>query len=60
MDRVVASWAFEPMKERMSLIIPVQVVRTRKPLEAGENIITVDSALRDAGSLDPEQVRELP
>jgi len=41
----------------MNLIIPVQVVRTHKPLEAEESVVTVDSALRDAGSgyLDPEQ-----
>jgi hypothetical protein len=59
MDRVISGWAFEPMKERMSLVIPVQVLRSRKPLEAAETAVSVDSALRDAGTgyLDSDFVR---
>ena len=32
MEEVVAGWFFEPLPEPMTLVIPVQVLRTRKPI----------------------------
>jgi hypothetical protein len=38
MEKVVSTWSFEPMRERMNVIIPVQVKRTRKPLWQADNV----------------------
>jgi hypothetical protein len=51
MSEVVAGWAFEPMKERMNLIVPIQVVRTRKPLGAPVMMVGRPE-LRDGGCAD--------
>jgi hypothetical protein len=41
MENVVAHWTFEPMPERMNVIIPIQVKRTRRPLLPPENVMLV-------------------
>jgi hypothetical protein len=35
MSEVVSTWFFEPMPEAMRVILPVQVLRTEKPLPYG-------------------------
>jgi hypothetical protein len=61
MENVVAKWVFEPMSDRMNLIIPIQVKRTRKPLNTSENVIfvspNVDSA--DSGCVESDSGRQL-
>jgi hypothetical protein len=38
MEKVVSTWSFEPMRERMNVVIPVQVKRTRKPLWQSDKV----------------------
>ena len=62
MEKVVSTWSFEPMRERMNVIIPVQVKRTRKPLWQADKVefVTPDDtdvgsdAGVSAGCLDPD------
>jgi hypothetical protein len=60
MEKIVSTWSFEPMRERMNVVIPVQVIRTRKPLWRAEKIefVTPDEP-SDAGAtcLDPDSGR---
>jgi hypothetical protein len=53
MESVVASWQFAPMPERMNVVIPVQVKRTRRPLGMSamtENVIYLGPEVTDAGA----------
>lgn len=49
-EQVVADWAYEPMKQGMNVIIPVQVKRTAKPLVPPQSVIFVQPySATDAG-----------
>jgi hypothetical protein len=50
MANVVSGWVFEPMRERMKLVLPVQVRRTKKPMPSGHNVIVVSPDALDAGA----------
>lgn len=49
MASIVAGWQFAPMPERMNVVIPVQVKRTRRPLGNTENVIFLAPEVVDAG-----------
>lgn len=44
MSDVVGTWFFEPLPESMKVVLPVQVLRTDKPLPYGEARATADLA----------------
>jgi hypothetical protein len=54
MERVVAGWTFSPMRERMNVVLPIQVKRTRRPLALQEHVVIVSprsaDPVIDAGS----------
>ncbi|HEY0707935.1 MAG TPA: hypothetical protein VGG33_14115 [Polyangia bacterium] len=63
MEKVVSSWTFQEMRERMTLVIPIQVKRTNKPLwEAANNVeFAPDAGLTlSGGVLDADVVTEAP
>lgn len=64
MEKVVSSWTFQEMRERMTLVIPIQVKRTNKPLwQAANNveIYTPDAApALSGGALDADVVTDGP
>jgi hypothetical protein len=49
MAAIVAGWQFAPMPERMNVVIPVQVKRTRRPLGNAEAVIFLAPEVVDAG-----------
>ena len=49
MQDIVSSWSFQPMPERMNVVIPIQVKRTQKPLRLADNVIYVTPEVSDAG-----------
>lgn len=51
MEEVIASWTFQPMRERMTVVIPVQVRRTRKPLWQARNMEVVTPALSERSTV---------
>jgi hypothetical protein len=60
MENVASSWVFEPMTDRMTLVLPVQVRRTSKPLVADQKVEFLSSEISDAGSgcVDSDSGRE--
>ena len=48
MSNVIGGWFFEPMPESMSVILPVQVLRTDKPLPYGAARAAADTSARSA------------
>jgi hypothetical protein len=48
MEDVVASWSFQPMRERMTMVLPIQVRRTHKPLWQARDVEVVTPAERSA------------
>jgi len=54
MEKVVAGWTFSPMRERMNVVLPIQVKRTRRPLALQERVLIVSphsvDPVIDAGS----------
>jgi hypothetical protein len=51
MSDVIAGWFFEPLPEAMRIVLPVQVLRTDKPLPgaAGDGTLAARSAPRYQG-----------
>ena len=50
MQDIVSGWSFQPMPERMNVVIPIQVRRTQRPLRLAENVIYVTPEVSDAGA----------
>jgi hypothetical protein len=58
MEKVVAGWSFSPMRERMNVVLPIQVKRTRRlqgRLEVSSartagSVVVIDSDVVGAGS----------
>ena len=50
LSNVVGSWFFEPLPQSMSLILPVQVLRTDKPLPYGTARAAADTEREKARS----------
>jgi hypothetical protein len=41
MEKVVAGWTFSPMRERMNVVLPIQVKRTRRPLALQQRVMII-------------------
>ncbi len=56
MEKVVSAWTFSPMRERMNLVLPIQVKRTRRALLDQANVVIVNPRMgeADTGCLDWE------
>jgi hypothetical protein len=57
MEKVVAGWTFSPMRERMKVVLPIQVKRTHRPLALQQRVVIISprttvpiDADADAGS----------
>ena len=48
MSDVISTWFFEPLPESMKVILPVQVLRTDKPLPTGLARAAANAARREA------------
>ena len=61
MEKVVASWSFSPMRERMNVVLPIQVKRTRRALAGQGSVVIINPRLDDtaSGCLDWESRSEL-
>ncbi len=47
MERVVAGWTFSPMRERMNVVLPIQVKRTQRPLALQQHVVIVNPRAAD-------------
>jgi hypothetical protein len=54
METVVASWTFSPMRERMNVVLPIQVKRTRRAVPGQESVVIVNPQITESatGCLD--------
>jgi hypothetical protein len=54
MEKVVSTWTFSPMRERMNVVLPIQVKRTRRSIGASAgaaaNVVVINPRVVDAGS----------
>ena len=50
MEKVVATWTFSPMRERMNVVLPIQVQRTRRVLASADSVVIINPRVSDAGT----------
>jgi hypothetical protein len=50
MEKVVARWTFSPMRERMNLVLPIQVKRSQRALASQDSVVIVNPRVTDAGT----------
>jgi hypothetical protein len=49
MERVVSTWTFSPMRDRMNLVLPIQVARSRRVLSDQPNVVIFNPRVQPLG-----------
>ena len=50
MEKVVANWTFSPMRERMNVVLPIQVKRTKRSPASAGSVVIINPRVTDAGT----------